>query len=196
MRGGPAVLSSQGGHNGGVTQPVTLGGRPKMPPRGAPVEELLVARFRGHARRLCWSAALLIATAGATGYLYDNLPSPYQNWMLLAAAGIVVLLLVVLPYLFWLSRTYTITTRRVIVREGLGSRHRRELSHMRGYTISVRRGPLQRLWGAGTIVLSNGADAPMRMNNVPMVGLVHEVLADQVEVNQILAHRDAQAGAI
>ena len=163
-----------------------------MPPPGAPVEELLVARFRSHARRLLIPALLLIATAGATAFLYDNLPDPFENWMLLAAAGIVVLLLVVMPYLFWVSRTCTITTRRVILREGLGSRHRRELSHMRGYSIAVRRGPLQRLWGAGTITLSNGVDAPMRLQNVPMVNLVHEVLADQVEVNQILAHRDAQ----
>jgi len=163
-----------------------------MPPPGAPVEELLVARFRSHARRLFWPALLLIATAGATAYLYDNLPAPFENWMLLAAAAIVVLLLVVLPYLFWISRTCTITTRRVILREGPGSRRRRELSHVRGYTIGVRRGPLQRLWGAGTITLSNGVDAPMRLQNVPMVNLVHEVLADQVEVNQILAHRDAQ----
>ncbi|MEV7620289.1 PH domain-containing protein [Microbacterium sp. NPDC089321] len=178
-----------------MTQPVTLGGRPKMPPPGAPVEELLVARFRSHARRLFWPALLLIATVGATAYLYGNLPAPFEDWMLLAAAGIVILLLVVLPYLFWISRTCTITTRRVILREGLGSRRRKELSHMRGYSIGVRRGPLQRLWGAGTITLSNGVDAPLRLQNVPMANLVHEVLADQVEVNQILAHRDAQASS-
>ena len=100
--------------------------------------------------------------------------------------------LVVLPFLFWIARTCTITTLRVCVREGLGSRHRRELSHRRGYSIGVRRGPLQRMWGAGTITLSNGIDEPLRLHDVPMVSLVHEVLADQVEVNQILAHRDAQ----
>jgi membrane protein YdbS with pleckstrin-like domain len=160
-----------------------------MPPPGAPVEELLVAHLRSHARRLFWSAAVLIATAGATAYFYDNLPAPFENWMLLAAAGIVVLLLVVLPFLVWSSRTVTITTRRVIMREGIGARRRRELSHMRGYSIGVRRGPLQRLWGAGTITLSNGVDEPVRLKDVPMVNLVHEVLADQVEVNQILAHR-------
>ncbi|MGW9627116.1 PH domain-containing protein [Microbacterium sp. NPDC055521] len=178
-----------------MTQPVTLGGRPNMPPPGAPAEELLVARLRSQARRLFWPAALLIATAGATGYLYDNLPAPFENWMLLAAAGIVVLLLVVMPFLFWISRTFTITTRRVIVRDGLGSRRRRELSHIRGYSISIRRGPLQRMWGAGTITLSNGSDEPVRLVNVPMASLVHEVLADQVEVNQILAHRDAQTAS-
>lgn len=166
-----------------------------MPPPGAPAEELLVARLRSHARRLFWPAALLVATVGVTAYLYDNLPEGYENWMLLAGAGIIVLLLVVMPFLFWISRTFTITTRRVIVREGLGSRRRREVAHMRGYSISIRRGPLQRVWGAGTITLSDGADEPVRLVNVPMASLVHEVLADQIEVNQILAHRDAQSAS-
>ncbi|WP_353112298.1 PH domain-containing protein [Microbacterium sp.] len=167
-----------------------------MPPPGAPVEELLIARFRGHARRLFWSALVLIGVCGATAYFYGNLPAPFQNWMLLAAAGAAVLLLVIVPFLVWRARTYTITTRRVIVRDGIGASRRRELSHARGYSIAVRRGLLQRLWGAGTITLTNGVDAPLRLANVPSVNLVHETLADQIEVSQILAHRDAQSGVV
>lgn len=164
-----------------------------MPPPGALDEELLIARFRGHARRLIWSALLLVAVAGATGFFYDNLPDGLENWMLLAAAGVLVLFCVVVPYLVWLSRRYTITSRRVIVRHGIGARRRRELSHMRGYTIDMRRGLIQRMWGAGTISLSNGIDAPVRLVNIPSVRLVHETLADQIEVSQILAHRDSHA---
>lgn len=165
-----------------------------MPPPGAPSEERLIARFRGHARRLFWSALVLVATFGATAYFYDNLPAPFENWMLLSAAGGAVLLLVVIPFTVWLARSTTVTTRRVIVHAGVGARNRREMSHARGYTIGVRRGPLQRVWGAGTITLSNGVDAPLRLVNVPNVTLVHETLADQIEVSQILAHRDAQSG--
>jgi membrane protein YdbS with pleckstrin-like domain len=164
-----------------------------MPPLGAPAEELLIAKFRGHARRLFWSALVLIGTFGATAYFYDNLPAPFENWMLLAAAGAVVLLLVVVPFIAWRSRTVTVTTRRVIVGHGIGARNRRELSHARGYTIGVRRGILQRMWGVGTITLTNGVEAPLRLANVPHVTLVHETLADQIEVGQILAHRDAQS---
>ena len=165
-----------------------------MPPPGVPTEELLIARFRSHARRLFWSAFVLIAVFGGTAYLYDNLPPGIENWMLLSAAGILVLLIVVVPFLVWFSRSTTVTTRRVIVHHGIGARQRREMSHARGYTIAVRRGPLQRMWGAGTITLSNGVDAPVRLSNVPNVTLVHETLADQIEVGQILAHRDAQGG--
>ncbi|NJI59659.1 PH domain-containing protein [Microbacterium oxydans] len=176
-----------------MTQPVTLGGRPLMPPPGTPSEELLIARFRSHARRLFWSALVLIATFGATAYFYGNLPAGLEDWMLLTAAGLLVVLAVVIPFVIWYSRSTTVTTRRVIAHHGIGARGRREMSHARGYTIAVRRGPLQRLWGSGNITLSNGVDAPLRLANVPNVTLVHETLADQIEVGQILAHRDAQA---
>jgi len=176
-----------------VTQPTTVGGRPQMPPPGAPVSELLVAKFRGHARRLWWSALVLIVVSGACGYFFGGLPAPFENWMLFAAAATIVLFAVLLPYLAWWSRTYTITTRRVISRSGVFSRHRRELAHARGYSIDVRSGILQRMWGAGTLTLSNGVEDPLRLVNVPSVNLVHEALVDQVEVSQILAHRDAQS---
>ncbi|MFT4260682.1 MAG: PH domain-containing protein [Microbacterium sp.] len=166
-----------------------------MPPHGAPVEELLIARFRGHARRLFWSALVLIAVFGATAFFYDNLPEPFENWMLLTAAAVVVVVLVVVPFVVWYSRSTTVTTRRVIVAHGVGARRRREMSHVRGYAIGVHRGLIQRLWGVGTITLTNGVDAPLRLSNVPNVTLVHETLADQIEVNQILAHRDALSGA-
>ncbi|QKJ20038.1 PH domain-containing protein [Microbacterium hominis] len=177
-----------------MTQPTSYGGRPLMPAPGAPTHELRVARFRGHARRLFWSALVLVAVAGATGYLYGNLPSPWEDWMLLAAASIIVLLLVVMPFLAWWAHVYTITTRRVMERRGVFAVKRRELTHVRGYSIQLRRGLIQRMWGAGTLVLSNGVDAPLRLVNVPSVDLVHEALVDQVEVNQILAHREAQTG--
>lgn len=175
-----------------MTQPQTFGGRPPTPAPGVATPELRVAKFRGHARRLVWSALILIAVCAAAGFFYGNLPAPFENWMLLSAAAAVIFFLVLLPFLSWFSRTCTITTRRVIERSGLLGGRRRELSHVRGYTIAVRRGILQRMWGVGTLVLSNGIDEPLRIANVPHIDLVHEALVDQVEVNQILAHRDAQ----
>lgn len=175
-----------------MTQPTSYVGRPITPAPGAPTPELRVARFRGHARRLTWSALVLIAVAGAVGFFYGNLPAPLQNWMLLSAAAALVLLLVLLPFLVWWTHVYTITTRRVMERRGVLAVRRRELAHVRGYTIQVRRGILQRMWGAGTLTLSNGVDDPLKLVNVPSPALVEEALVDQVEVNQILAHRDAQ----
>lgn len=163
-----------------------------MPAPGAPTPELRVARFRPRASRLFWSALVLIAVAGAVGYFYGNLREPFADWMLLTAAGVVVLLLVVLPFFSWWAHRYTITTRRVIARSGAFGRHRAELTHVRGYTVQLKRGLVQRIGGGGTLVLSNGVDAPVRLRRIANVALVYEVLVDQVEVNQILAHRDGQ----
>ncbi len=164
------------------------------PAPGSPAPELLIARVRSHARRLVVPAVILIATAFAVGFFYDNLPAPFTNLMLLLTAALVIVVGVLAPFVIWLSRRCTITTRRVIVSDGMFARNRRELGHARGYTVTLRRGPLQRLWGAGTLTLSNGVDAPLKLNDIGHVRLVHEVLVDQVEVSQILAHRDAQAG--
>lgn len=175
-----------------MSQPTAYSGRPRTPAPGtAASPEMTIARLRPHARRMCWPALILVGAAGATGYFTGNLPEPFQDWMLWAAAGAVVLFLCVVPYFRWLSRTYTITTRRVIARSGLVSRDRTDLAHARGYTISERRGPLQRLWGTGTLTLANGVDTAIRLADIASVRLVHETLADQIEVGQILAHRDS-----
>ncbi len=179
-------------HNGVMTQPTPYGGRPQTPAPGVEAPEKRIARFRPHGRVLFWPAVLLIAVAGACGYLLGNLPAGYQDWMLLAGAGALVLLLVVLPYLAWLAHVYIITTQRIIERRGLFVPQRRELAHVRGYTVQLRRSILQRMWGAGTLVLAGGVEEPMTLKNVPSAALVHETLVDQIEVSQILAHRDAQ----
>ncbi len=164
-----------------------------MPPPGAPTEERLIARFHRNARHLFWSALVLIVVSGATAYFYDNLPAPFTNGMLLAAAGLIVLIAVVVPFLIWLSHSYSVTTRRIIAHNGIGARRSQEMSHARGYTITVRLGLFQRMWGAGTVTLTNGVDAPLRLVDISTVSLVHETLADQIEVGQILAHRNAQS---
>ena len=181
-------------HNVGMSQQPLLGQRPATPPPGVPAPERMLARFHGHARALFWSALILVATAAAFGWFFNQLPAPFENWMLAAAASAVVLLLVFIPWLVWVGRRYTITTRRVVVREGLFTRRRREVLHTRGYGIDVRRGPIQRMWRAGNITLTNGIEPPLVLRNIPDVVLVQEVLADQIEVSQILAHRDAVSG--
>ena len=164
--------------------------------QSAAAPELRLVRLRRHARRQFWSVLVLVAVSAAVGYFSGNLPEPFTDVMLWTAAGAVVLLLVVLPYLRWLGHTYTITTRRVIEQRGLLRRRRTEIGHARGYTIAQHRGPLQRLWGTGTLVLSNGVESPLRLVDVPAGRLVHATLVAQVEVSQILAHRDAHATSV
>ncbi len=166
-------------------------GRPQTPAPGVDAPERRIARMRPVGAGLFWSALLLIAVCGATGYFLFDPPFGLPIWVIPAVAAIVIVLLVVLPYLAWSAHTYTITTRRVIERSGLLSRTHREVGHTRGYAITVRRGLWQRLWRAGTIELASGTEKPLVLRGIRDVNLVHEVLVDQVEVGQILAHRDS-----
>ena len=81
----------------------------------APAERV-VARLRRHARMLILPALLLVATTGAATYFALVLPEAWQR----IAVGGVALLVVVLgslaPFLAWLTRRTTITTRRIILR--------------------------------------------------------------------------------
>ena len=136
----------------------------------------------------------LSPTAGAAAYFFTNLPAPFEDWMLLAAAAAIVLFAVVLPWWVWASRSYIVTTRRVIETRGLLIRRRRELLHQAGSLIEVSRGPLQRMLGRGTLSLGTG-DGGIEMRDVHSPKLVRETLSDQIEVCQILAHRQAQQQA-
>jgi Uncharacterized conserved protein len=157
-------------------------------------QELRIATFRRGAIWLGLPAIVLIAVAGITGYYAGNLPAPYENWMLFAAAAAIVVLAVALPWWIWASQTYILTTRRIIVSSGLIVRRRSELLHATGYRIEVVRGPLQRLLGRGTLILSSGG-AELALRNVHSPKLVRETLSDQIEICQILAHRQAQQAA-
>jgi len=156
--------------------------------------ELRIATFRRGAAWLALPAVVLVAVAGAAAYLLTNLPAPFEDWMLLTAAAAVVLFAVVLPWWVWASRSYVVTTRRVIERRGLIIRRRREMLHQIGYTIEMSRGPLQRLFGRGTLSLGSD-ESGMSMRDIHSPKLVRETLSDQIEVCQILAHRQAQQQA-
>jgi hypothetical protein len=172
-----------------VTSPTAYPGRPAAPAPGAPAPERRVARVRAHARRLFWSALVLIAVAGATGYFTGNLPEPLQDWMLWAAAGLVVALLVVIPYVRWWTHTYTVTTRRVVEQSGVFGRRRRGAARPRLHHRGASR-------SAAAAVGRRHARAVQRCRRAAAYGerprgrLLHEALSDQVEVSQILAHRD------
>jgi membrane protein YdbS with pleckstrin-like domain len=121
--------------------------------------EVVVLRFRRHGRRLVWPVLALLAIAGAAGFWVGALPAAWMN--LAAAAGgiLLALLLGVLPVFSWLAHRTTVTTRRVIRRQGLFSRQRSEVSLGRVREVRSRRGLGQRVWGAGDIELLHGADA-------------------------------------
>lgn len=146
----------------------------------APVERV-VARLRRHARMLILPALLLVATAGAATYFALVLAEAWQR----VAVGGVALLVVVLgclaPFLAWLTRRTTITTRRIILRSGIFTSVRQELLHSRGYDVTVRRTWVQSAFGSGDVRVNTGLEHPFVIRDVPKPFEVQAALDELME---------------
>jgi membrane protein YdbS with pleckstrin-like domain len=152
-----------------------------MPPKDP--RETIVARLRPHVRGLVWPGILLLLVAGATGFFAGSLPEEWMNLGVLVAAGILVIFGCIVPWVRWLSRGYTITNRRTVVRTGMLVRERRELLHSRASDVTVRASPLQRMVGSGDVVLGTRGEEPLVLKDVPSASLVQATLHDLMERN-------------
>ncbi|TFD29329.1 PH domain-containing protein [Cryobacterium lyxosi] len=140
-----------------------------------------MARLRPHARVLVWPTLLLFALAGGTGYFFGNMAEPWQNAAVLGGAIALAILGWLLPLAAWLTKRYTITTRRIIFRHGFFVRTRQELLHSRGYDVSVRQNWVQAGFHSGTVLINSGLEHPLVLTDVPNVDLVQSTLHDLME---------------
>lgn len=144
--------------------------------------EVVVLRVRRQGRRLVWPAIGLIVIAAGAGFWVGSLSETWMNIAAAAAAVVLALLLGIMPILAWLSHHATITSRRVILRHGVLVRHRSEVSFARMREVRSRRGPVQRMFGAGDIDMLVGAES-VTLRDVPGVTLVADAMQELVERN-------------
>jgi uncharacterized membrane protein YdbT with pleckstrin-like domain len=129
-------------------------------------------------------AVLLIATAGGAAYGLAALPEAWQQLVVLGVALVIVLLGSFLPFLAWLTRRTTITTRRIILRSGVFVRLRQELLHSRGYDVTLRRSWAQSAFGSGDVRIDTGHEHPVVLRDVPNPQLL------QVALDELMAQAD------
>jgi uncharacterized membrane protein YdbT with pleckstrin-like domain len=169
-------------------------------PSGAPgaahavQPEVVVARLRSHGRALFWPCVVLVADAAALGYFGGTFAEAWLNWVVLAAAVLVAVLLFLAPLVAWLGRNYTITTRRIVLRSGIFVRTRQELLHSRGYDVTVRTAGLQGMFGSGDVLINTGLERPVVLRDVPGAALVQATLHDLMELslNPIASRRQQE----
>jgi uncharacterized membrane protein YdbT with pleckstrin-like domain len=143
---------------------------------------VVVLRFRRHGRHLLFPVLMMCVIASVSGFWVGGLP---EVWMNIAAAGLVILLtllLGILPVLGWLAHRTTVTTRRVIVRQGLFVRRRAEVGLSRVREVRSRRNLLQRLFGSGDIDLMFGTEK-VTLADSPGVVVAVDALQELLERN-------------
>lgn len=121
---------------------------------------------------------VLIAIVATTVALTQD--SDWGVWALTAVGAIAAVLAVIgvlLPVWRWNSSRYMFTNRRVSHRHGLLTKKGRDIPLYRINDVAIEKGPIDRILGCGTLVISDATDkAGMELRDVPGVETVQVTL--------------------
>jgi len=113
-----------------------------------------------------------------------------QSWHLIAwiAIGVVGVVLIVwltfIPFLRWRTRHFIVTTDRVMAREGVLNRTGLDIPLSRINSVRFVHGLIDRIWGAGTLIIESASDEPLEFDDIPQVEYVHSLLYREVNDNE------------
>ena len=122
--------------------------------------------------------ALLANTAWAFNFIAGKAGVTHFQPFLFTALRFAVLLLVLLPFLRWLTSTYTITDRRIITRKGIINKVGHDLPLRRINNVNYERSLTDRMLGCGTLILETAAGQPLTLPDVPKVERVHVAITE------------------
>jgi len=124
-------------------------------------------------------AALVVVTVAAATYLTTLAGNRYVTWVVWIIAVVVLVVWSVKPFLEWLTATYTITTKRLITREGLIARRGHDIPLLRISDVAYDMGPIDRVLGCGTLVISDASThGQVELHDIPDVEQVQHKLMD------------------
>jgi membrane protein YdbS with pleckstrin-like domain len=151
--------------------------------------ESIVLDMRTHWKALAEPLALLVFLAAVTWLAWWLArDSDYATWVLLIVGGLALVataLFVVIPIWRWNSSRYVFTNRRVSHRTGILTKRGRDIPLYRINDVSIEKGPIDRIFGCGTLIISDATDkAGMELSDVPRVESV------QVQLQNLLYQTD------
>ncbi len=143
--------------------------------------ERVIVHVRTHWKVLIVPAVVgLVAIAiGAVGTIFlSQNPGPWAVmalWVLVAGIFAVGSFL---PWLRWLTTTYTITDRRIITRRGILNKTGHDLPLTRIANVQYEISLTDRMLHCGTLILETAADDPLALHDIPDVEQVHVTMTE------------------
>lgn len=149
-------------------------------------DEDVVLDLRKHWKTVAGPILVLLLVAGVTSFGLAAAPvGPYQDAVRLAIAAAAALLLVVyvlVPFLRWRTTRYVITTHRVLIRTGILARNGRDVPLARVNDVHFEHSFVERLLRCGSLVVeSAGERGQVLLGDVPRVESVQRELYRLVE---------------
>jgi uncharacterized membrane protein YdbT with pleckstrin-like domain len=162
-------------------------------------DENVVMAMRPHVKELIVPALVLIVVSPAATYLAAVIPDgSAQGWLRLTVAVLAALILLrwtLWPFLKWITTSYIVTDRRLIIRVGVIARSGRDMPLSRVNDVTfAHESLLERVLGCGTLVVeSAGERGQLVLRDVPHVEEVQRDvyrLAEQDEDRRRSSHLD------
>ena len=72
-----------------------------------------------------------------------------------------------IPVIRWRTTHFVVTTRRVLVREGVLTRHGIDIPMSRINSVQFRHNLVERMLGCGTLVIESASDEPLEFDDIP-----------------------------
>ena len=160
-------------------------------------DEEVVRHLHPHWLTLFWPVVWFLALVGGVSFGMALVPAGRQQGVvrmaILAVALVLLILLVLVPVLRWKTTHYVITTHRLLFREGILSRHGRDIGLSRITDVSYRQSLWDRIINSGTLTIeSAGESGATVLRQIPDSEGVQQVLNLMVEED---ADRRAQESA-
>jgi len=147
--------------------------------------EYVVLSVRGHGKALIWPVLvffLVVAGIITALMLKPNDTIVASGLAVVAIPALIVLSLV--PFLRWMTSTYTVTNRRLITRQGILSRSGRDIPLFRINDVAYEKGLLDRILGCGTLIISDATEkAGVVLPDIPHVEQVQLQISDLLFTN-------------
>jgi membrane protein YdbS with pleckstrin-like domain len=147
--------------------------------------EAILIHTRTHWKALIGAITWVVLGIIAFVLLMVLLPSgnveDVVRWVGIAAVAVLVLWFALSPLIRWLSSSYTITTQRIMERNGIVKQTGRNIPLRRVSGVSFEKGALDRALGCGTLLIESSAETSnVVFNDVPDVENVQRVLTDLI----------------
>jgi uncharacterized membrane protein YdbT with pleckstrin-like domain len=153
------------------------------------VDEQLVLRIHPHVKTLVRPllvAVIVVVVALVAEVLIPSGSAAAVERLVAAAVAILALMLwLMVPVLRWRTTLYELTTRRLRMRDGIVTRHGRDIPLARINDVSFQKGLLDRLLGSGRLVVeSAGEHGQIVLTDIPRVEFTQATLFRLVEEEQ------------
>lgn len=124
---------------------------------------------------------VVVAAASFASAAFAKQPWHQAAWIAIVVVAVVVIVwCTLIPLMRWRTTHFIVTTDRVMAREGVLNRTGMDIPLFRINSVRFEHGLIDRIWGAGTLIIESASDDPLEFDDIPQVEYVHSLLYREV----------------